>query len=119
MKSQMSCVIPFEKPVDLEALPLAMTAFFNVWNMVCPHCALWVKNSLLKLDGVLIVDVFFKQAVAAVSYDPQRLTSEALLSGIRAAGLEISHYYGGELIGHEPAVRALHLQQSENVLKQK
>ncbi len=109
--SRMDDVEPLEKPVDEVSLSSAMTAFFEVWNMDCSHCATWVRNGLLRLEGVLIVDVFFKQGIAVAIYDPQRVTLDDLLKAIEATGKDICHYYGAELIGQQPAAQALHLCQ--------
>ncbi|MBX3063316.1 MAG: heavy-metal-associated domain-containing protein [Anaerolineae bacterium] len=108
----MSTVIyvePFDKPIDREALFTATTAFFAVMNMECSHCALWIRNGLLKLDGVLLVDIFQQQAVAVVTFDPRKVAVGDLVKAIYRTGEEICHFYGAELLGQEPAVRALHL----------
>jgi copper chaperone CopZ len=107
----MNTVQPIEKPVDRASLMTAMTAFLEVRNMRCSHCATWVRNGLLKLDGVLVVDVFFKHGIAAATYDPSLLTTDDLLGAIADAGQDICHYYDAELIGQEIAVRALHLER--------
>lgn len=108
--SKVLYVEPIVKPVDRGSLVTARTAFFTVWNMECPHCALWIHNGLLKLDGVLLADIFQMQAVAAVTFDPQKLTSDDLITAIYRTGEEICHFYRAELIGQESAVRALHLE---------
>ncbi len=103
-------VEPLAKPVDGMCLNRAMTAYLEVWNMDCPHCATWIHNGLLKLDGVLIVDVFFKQGVAAATYDPGCTTVDDLLRAVMVIGQDCQRYYSAELIGQEPAAQALHLQ---------
>ncbi|SRR5581483_1040845 len=101
---------PLCKPVDSKCLAEAMTAFLEVWNMNCPYCAIWVRNSLLKLDGVLIVDVFVKQGIAAATYDPKYISVDDLLRTVIEVGQDCQRYYSAELIGQEPAAQALHLQ---------
>lgn len=107
--NKVTYVEPIAKPIDRELLVTARTAFFTVWNMECSHCVTWIRNGLLKLDGVLLVDVFQKQAVAAVTFDPEKVTADDLIKSIFRTGEEICHFYGAELIGQEPAMRALHL----------
>ena len=106
---EMGSVEPLKKTVERAALTTAMTAFFAIDNMRCPHCAIWVCNGLLRLEGVILADVFFKQGVAAVTYDPARITLSDLHGAITTAGKDICHYYGAEFLGQSPAVQALHL----------
>lgn len=108
--SKVIYVEPLNKPVDRSCLFTARTAFFAVMNMECSHCVLWIRNGLLKLDGVLLVDVFQKQAVAAVTFDPEKIGTDDLIKAIYRTGEEICHFYGAEFIGQESTVRALHLE---------
>ena len=87
----------------------AMRAYLEVWNMDCPHCAIWVRNGRLRMDGVLMVDVFLKQGVAAATYDPGSITVEDLLKAVTLVGEDCQRYYTPEFIGQESAVQALHL----------
>ena len=110
MNEDKRCIIErLEKTVGRESLLTAMTAFFDVWNMDCPNCATWVHNSLLQLDGVLRVDVFFQQGVAVVTYDPKKIAINNLTQAVVKAGSEVCHYYGIELIGQSPTTQALRL----------
>lgn len=47
---------PLEKPLVKEALSKAMVAYLAVGGMGCPCCAMRVRNGLLGLDGVLLVE---------------------------------------------------------------
>jgi copper chaperone CopZ len=94
-------VEPLEKAVDHTALSTAMTAYLNVWNMVCPHCGMG-RSGLLQRDGVLIVDVFYQQGIAAVTYDPERVPIDDLLRAVTMIGQDTCCYYGAEFIGHGP-----------------
>lgn len=110
--SRVIYVEPLDKAVDRNLLLTAQTAYFAVWNMECSHCPIWVRNGLLKLDGVLLVDVFLNEAIAAVTFDPLNMTTDDLIKAIFRTGEDICHFYGAELIGQELAVRALHLEQA-------
>ncbi len=108
---RMDTVTPLEKPVDKTALPMAITAYVAVSNLECVHCATWIRNGLLKLDGVLVVEIFFRNSlgIVAVTYDPLRVRPFALLAAVETAGKEICHAYGAEFIGQQPALQAAHL----------
>ncbi len=108
---RMDAVEPLEKPVDKTALPLAITAYVAVSNLECTHCATWIRNGLLSIDGVLVVEIFHKysQGIVAVTYDPLRVKPGDLLVAVEGAGKEIHHYYGAEFIGQQPALQAAHL----------
>ncbi len=108
MDEQHDChVEPLEKPVDHEALSGAMAAQLAVWGMGCPRCAMRVRNSLLALDGVLIAEVHLNLCVAAVVYDPLRVTCDDLLRAVSAAGNDGRHHYEAELIRRLHAIHAL------------
>ncbi len=108
---RMDAVEPLEKPVDKTALPLAITAYVAVSNLECAHCATWIRNGLLSIDGVLVVEIFHKysQGIVAVTYDPLRVKPGDLLVAVEGAGKEIYHSYGAEFIGQQPALQAAHL----------
>ncbi len=94
---------PLTQPDDQARLYTAMIAFLDVWNMDCSKCAMWIRNKLLPLDGVLTAEVFVEKGVAVVTYDPNRVTTDELLSVVAKAGDDVCHYYGAALIGNVPA----------------
>ena len=98
-----------ERVINPALLRHAMTAYLNVWSMTCPHCATWLHNGLLQLNGVLIADAFWVQGVVIVTYNPERMTVDDLLKAVRRIGKETCRLYGAELIGHQPTVEALRL----------
>lgn len=106
---------PLHKPVDNALLCMATTAYLEVWNMDCSHCGIWVRNALLQLDGVFIVDVLLKYGIVAVTYDPVRLNIGNLLRVVAVVGKDVCRYYGAALIGEEPAVQALHLDRLDRL----
>ena len=112
----MSQVERLEKDIDQIALGTAYIAFFEIHNMCCSHCATWVRNGLLKLDGVILVDVFFKQGIAAATYDPLRVTLSDLEEAIKSAGTDICHYYWAEFIGHSRSISICNLGQSAKTM---
>lgn len=96
-----------DKASNRALLDSAMTAYLNVWNMTCPHCATWLHNGFLRLNGVFIADAFWVQGVVIVTYDPACLTIDDLLKAVGKVGKETCRLYGAELIGHQPAAQAL------------
>lgn len=108
---QMDIVVPLEKPIDKLSLPSAITAYIAVSNLECAYCAIWIRNGLLGLEGVLIVESFHKysQGIVAVTYDPRRVKPNDLLNAVETAGRDICRYYEAEFIGQQPALQATRL----------
>ena len=102
-------VSPNELALRKAAFDKAMAVYFNVWNMECPNCAYWLQEGLLEIPGVLLVDVFYKQGIAVVIYDPVRVTTDALRRGVKQIGTDKSHFYGAEVVGQSSAHEALRL----------
>jgi copper chaperone CopZ len=100
---QLKPVEPVENQNDQAVLLTATVAFLDVLNMDCSKCATLVRNELSRLDGILVVDIFLEKGVAVVTYDPNRVTIDHLLSSIAKAGLSECRYYVATLIGNEPA----------------
>lgn len=100
-------VEPVEKTIDREAIEKAQAAYLAVWGMGCNTCATRVRNSLLSTDGVLLAEIQLEQGVAAVAFDDERVTAEALLAAVAAAGNDGRHHYEAKLISQVPAAEAL------------
>lgn len=87
----------------------ARAVYLDVWNMACPDCALWLHDGLLNTGGVLLADVFYKQGVAVVIYDPSLITTDQLRRAVAQIGRDKSRLYGAEVIGQSSAREALRL----------
>jgi copper chaperone CopZ len=61
--------------------------------MECPVCAARVYNSLLRLEGVLAVDVALDSGLVRVSYDPEQVKEEAFPPAVAAASHDGRHRY--------------------------
>ncbi len=105
---------PITKSVEREAIAQADAMFVSIWNMDCPDCATWLHNGLMQEEGVLMVDVFYKQGVGVIIYAPTKTTPRELLGVIQKIGQEACRYYGAEIIGHSPAQQALR-QKLQNI----
>jgi copper chaperone CopZ len=99
-------VDPVEKPVDREAIDSAVVAYLQVAGMGCRNCAARVYNGLLGLEGVLAADVELEHGLAAAAFDPERVTSEALIQAVASAGNDGRHNYVARLIKQMPASEA-------------
>lgn len=97
----------FEKPLERGALAHAETAYLAVSGMGCPRCATRVNNSLLRLDGVLLSEIVLEECLAAVAYDPERVTPADLVQAVADAGNDGRHRYAARLLVQMPAREAL------------
>ena len=108
MQEQDNChVDPLEKSLDKDALSKAMVAYLAVVGMGCPRCAMRVRNGLLGLDGVLLVEVQLERGIAAAAFDQNRINTDELLWAVAAAGNDGRHNYSAQLINQIPAEVAL------------
>lgn len=64
----------------METLTLA------IGGMACAGCANSVSAALQALPGVLAVRVSHEQAMAAIEYDPGKVSVEQMKAAVRAAG---------------------------------
>ncbi len=102
-ENQLKPVEPVENQNGQAILFTATVAFLDVLNMDCSKCATLVRNELLQLDGILIVDIFLEKGIAVVTYNPDRVTIDDLLASTAKAGISERRYYTATLIGNEPA----------------
>lgn len=108
MKEQDNChVDPLKKPLNEDALSKSMVAYLAVGGMGCPTCAMRVKNGLLGLDGVLLVEVQLERGIAAAAYDQNKVNINDLLWAVAASGNDGRHNYSAQFISQIPAEVAL------------
>lgn len=99
-------VEPLEKLTDRAALATATAAYLAIEGMGCSRCAVRVRNGLLYLDGVLLVNVFLEDGAAAVAFDPVRVMPADLVRAVAAAGGNDQHDYRAQVMSLIPAVKA-------------
>lgn len=87
------------KPVEEELLLQAVTAYLSIGNMHCSHCANWVHNGLIEIEGVFRVAVFFPQSITPVRYDVSRIAVQDLLNAVSRMGQSNYTFYWAEHIG--------------------
>ena len=96
-----------DKPVDEAALQTAQAAYLAVSGMGCPNCAARVHNSLVALDGVLLAEVQLEMQVAAVAYQPEKVSPDDLAAAVARAGNDGHHHYAAQVIRVLPVHEAL------------
>jgi copper chaperone CopZ len=108
MNEQDNCYVePLEKHLDEEPLSKATVAYLAVGGMGCPSCAMRVRNGLLGLDGVLLVEVQLERGIAAAAFDQNKINSNDLLRAVASAGNDGRHNYSAQLIQQIPAEVAI------------
>lgn len=108
---QHDCYVePLEKEADLSGLKTAKVAYLAVWGMGCPRCAMRVHNGLLRMDGVLAVQVSLEDGIAAAAYDPGQVSPPSLVQAVADAGNDGRHFYQAQLMGLMSATDAMHLE---------
>ena len=100
-------VEPVEKSFDGQSVENAVAAFLLVGGMGCHNCAMRVRNGLLSLEGVYAAEIELGQGLAAVAFDPTRVTDEDLIQAVSQSGNDGHHHYYAQLIRRVPAREAL------------
>ena len=54
----------------------------SIENMTCPSCPEIVENSMLQEEGILEVEVDYKEASATVLYDSDLINEEEILNAV-------------------------------------
>lgn len=62
------------------------TATLDVKNMQCQMCSITVKKALQKVPGVEDAKIDFDHKTAAVQYDPDKTSPDALVAATTKAG---------------------------------
>ncbi len=92
-------VTVFEKAICEDEVAEARMARLLVWGLVCPNCAIRVRNALLKLDGVVSADVDWERGLAFVDYIPHETNAHALVRAVGKAGCDADHDFHAAVIG--------------------
>ncbi|MGB8644120.1 MAG: heavy-metal-associated domain-containing protein [Anaerolineae bacterium] len=90
--------MPVEKTVCADEQAAAQMARLLVWGLVCPNCAVRVRNALLALDGVVSADVDWERGLAFVDYLPDRTNAHALARQIMQAGNDVGYQFNAAVI---------------------
>jgi len=68
------------------AIAKEQSVTLDIPGMYCPTCPFTVRKSLEKLDGVKNVKTSSKTKMAVVTYDPSKLTIDALINATTNVG---------------------------------
>jgi len=94
-----SChVNPIQKTPTAEEQQALATVLLSVRGMGCPNCAARVRNGLLRLHGVVDVEVALELGVAEVLFNPNLTNAPALIDAVAHAGGDGRHNYRAELM---------------------
>ena len=66
-------------------------------GMGCQNCANRVHNSVLRQSGVFDVKVILESRLARIVFDPSKITTDALVDAVSAAGNDGHHNYSAVL----------------------
>lgn len=104
MTTQSCCQVePVEKPLNEQEINTATVAYLGISGMGCSTCATRVKNGLLKLEGVLRVEVQLNPGIAAAAYQPSRVDPDALIAAVTNSANDGRHNYSATLLDLRPA----------------
>ena len=67
---------------------------YNVSGINCINCAVRLRESLMKLDGIKEVEVSIKTQQVAVFYEPSRLNKSLISKTTEEAGFKITNEGG-------------------------
>ena len=76
--------------------PILDVAYFQIYGLNCPSCVERVRMALRLAPGVTQVIVEYPDGLAEVTYDPKKITVDALALAVQAAGDGDHHRYRAE-----------------------
>ncbi len=91
-------VEPIQKDVSVEDQNAAQTVILTVWGLGCENCANRVRNSLLRLDGVVSAVIALAHGLAMVDYVPSKTNLNDILLAVAAAGNDGHHHYRAAIV---------------------
>lgn len=91
-------VEPVEKSVSPEDYVEAMMVMLAVDGMGCPNCATRIRNSLIRLDGVLEAHVYHNLQLAEVVFDPGSTDPTEFVRAVGSAEDDGQHTYQARVI---------------------
>lgn len=78
----------FLKP---KSKPQGSLATFKIEGMHCTSCSLNIDGELEDTPGVLSAQTSYAKAVTKVTFDPQKITPEKMITVIKKAGYTAQH----------------------------
>lgn len=87
------CHVERISPGDPDPHARTEVLLFGIDGMGCTNCANRIHNALVRLAGVVDVDVALAWRAARVEYDPERTGPAVLVQAIEEAGRTSGHRY--------------------------
>ena len=100
-------VEPVNKTVLDGVLSTADHIHLMVAGMGCQNCAMRVRNSLVLVDGIHHVEMYLQMGLADVYYDSRKVTTEAMIKAVAAAGNDGRHHYEAQALSNLPVSHSL------------
>lgn len=91
-------VEPIQKVASVDEQERVELALLAVWGMSCINCANRVRNSVLTIYGVTAAYVDHTAGIVQISYNPNFVKIDSLITAIRGAGWDGQHAYGARLL---------------------
>lgn len=92
-------VEPIQKKATPEETESTSLIRLAVLGMGCPNCATRVRNSLIRVTGVIDAVVEHTFGIAEVIYNPNLTTQDALVNAVARAGGDGRHEYRAQIYG--------------------
>lgn len=88
----------YERRVTPEERAMVTVTRLSITGMGCPNCATRVRNSILRLKGVVGATVDLLPGVGFVYFNPTFLSDEQLIEAVAAAGRDGRHRYIAQIV---------------------
>jgi len=92
----------YEKPVQRAMVPFSSdtvkAACVRISGLGCNNCVTHVKNSLGRLDGVLLVEIALEDGLATMVYDPLITSPVDIIRAVESAAHDGKHRYWADVI---------------------
>ncbi|PKO05743.1 MAG: hypothetical protein CVU41_09965 [Chloroflexi bacterium HGW-Chloroflexi-3] len=89
---------PFKKTSVFEEYHKSQTSILSISGLNCPNCALRVRNALLKTYGITTALIDHESGLGEITYNPDIVQPQNLVSAIVLAGGDGIHQYAAQLM---------------------
>lgn len=89
---------PFKKTSVFEEYQKSQITILSISGLNCPNCALRVRNALLKTYGVTTALIDHESGLGEITYNPDIVQPQNLVSAIVLAGGDGVHQYAAQVM---------------------
>jgi copper chaperone CopZ len=89
---------PFKKTSVFEEYQKSQITILSISGLNCPNCALRVRNALLKTYGVTTALIDHESGLGEITYNPDIVQPQKLVSAIVLAGGDGVHQYAAQVM---------------------